>query len=521
MNNIENIYIVRYAILPIVGFLAGAITFILFYKKGTGNYSEKLESFLKLHHQKILYSAASLYLLYYLAIITLRYYSGHLGIFDFGIYDHRIWQIHMIPWGNILKKLTSSAGGHFHPILILYSILYDLGTSPVALSIFQAFTILSGLIPLYLIAKLTFKNRTPLLWISLLYLLYPATQFNIAFDFHPDHLIIPLLFWCYYFIKRENYLVLIPLIAIAYTIKEPLILSIAFLGLYIAWEKKKHISGITLFLISTVIFYIVTFVIVPLAGNNQIETSVQGISAFGYIFSSENSSSFVKEFFRFEKWRFPFFLLFPVLFLPVLRFKKFLPAIPLLLIPILSTVTAHQNVASHYTAGIIPPVFVSLISATAYLYKKHGERLVTGIMAWIFILMIFFNIAHSPSPLAIAFWDKNWSHGYWHYTNYIANDHKKILKEAINLIPDDPSVKIVVHSGIYDKNLTQRYYFNLFPMISDSAEYILLDNRCEGYVIDWVDEDLYKTELLKLQANTTFKQIYDKDGVLLFKRAMK
>ena len=269
MGTIDDIYIIRYVILPLAGFLTGSVFFFLIYKKCSDNCLGRFETYVKIHHLKFFYSAVSIFSIYYLAIIILKYYSLHLGAFDFGIYDYRIWQIHVIPWVEWTEKLRSSLKGHFHPILGAYAILYDFKIEPVILNILQAIFVLSGIIPLYGIAKLTVKSEALTSGICILYLLYPATQFNIAVDFHPDHLIIPILFWCYYFIKKGNYLLLIPLFAIGYTIKEPLILSLAFMGLYMAWEKKKYAAGIAVFLISVAIFYVAVFIVVPQVSNYQ------------------------------------------------------------------------------------------------------------------------------------------------------------------------------------------------------------------------------------------------------------
>jgi hypothetical protein len=136
-------------------------------------------------------------------------------------------------------------------------------------------------------------------------------------------------------------------------------------------------------------------------------------------------------------------------------------------------------------------------------------------------MVLAFNIAHSPSPLAVAFWNKNWSYGKWHYTNYLENNHDAILKDAIKLIPIDPSIKVVAHGEIYDKRLVHRYFYKPFPERWKEADYVLLDNRKGGYIIDSLNEDLYYKEIEKLNEDKNFKLIYSNRGVLLFQRNTK
>jgi hypothetical protein len=183
---------------------------------------------------------------------------------------------------------------------------------------------------------------------------------------------------------------------------------------------------------------------------------------------------------------------------------------------VLSTVVHHQNVASHYTAGIIPPAFVALVSAIAYLYDRFGDRITFGILSWIGIMVLAFNVAHSPSPFAIAFWNKDWSHGKWHYSMYIKSEHEKVLEEAITLIPNDPEVKVVAHSEIYHKSLAHRYFYKPFPARWEEADYIILDNTRGPYLWDNYDETGYKQRLQELKGNSTFKVIFDKDGIVVF-----
>lgn len=507
----DNIAIIRYIIIPAAGFFIGALFFLLIYRNYSSKFFEGLETYVKGHLNQIFLFAVAIYSLFFLSIVILRYSSHHIGFFDFGIYDFRIWQIHDISWIEWHEKLKSAVMGYFQPILVVYSILYDFGIDPVILNILQAVTVLSGIIPLYLIAKNKIRSHLLILSVLLIYLLYPATQFNIAVDFHPDHLIIPILFWCYYLIEKEKYYWTIPLVLIGYTLKEPLILAIAFMGLYIGGVKRKYVFGFVVFFISLVVFYIVTFAITP-------GEAIARSNSFGYIFEPEGLFPFLQEVLRFEKWRFPFFLLFPLLFLPLLKFKVFLPALPLLIIHIISTNIHHQNVASHYTAGIIPPVFVALISAISYLYDRFKERITIGILSWIVILLLAFNVAHSPSPLAVAFWNKAWSYGKWHYSMYIKSEHERLLEDVINLIPDDPQVKVVTHSEIYHKKLAHRYFYRPFPEGWQEADYIILDNTRGPYLSDGRDEVGYQQKLQELKDNPEFKVIFNKDGILVFAR---
>lgn len=512
-----SIYILRYVAIPLVGLALSLIAFIFIYFKSSNTSLAYIDQTVERNGRKVLIYIVAAFSAYYIATICLKYFGGHLATFDFGIYDHRIWQIHSVPWSDLFEKFRLSLNGHFHPVLGIYSLLYDVGAEPLMLNILQALAVISGIIPLYLIA--TARLNSPLLVYSItaLYLMYPATQFNIAVDFHPDHLIIPLLFWCYYCVEKKRYLSLALLFAAGYCIKEPFLLSFAFMGIYIAWDKKRYVFGISTFMISILFFYVATFIIVPAAADIQIDQSVQS-RATGFIAHAEGLAPILVEVLRFEKWRFPYFLLFPVLALPLLRFREFLPAAPLLLLPLFSANIHHQNVASQYTAGIIPPLFIAFCSAMAFLHTKYGRRLSFALLCGISLLLLTFNISHSPSPFAVAFWNKEWSSGKWHYSNYTSSNHQDLMRKAIAMVPKDTSMRIVVHSEVYNKRFTHRYSFNYFPEQWQKADYIFLDSTKGYYVADRLDPDKYREILNDLRSSKLFSLIFDNDGILLFKR---
>ncbi|GMR04546.1 MAG: hypothetical protein BMS9Abin23_0444 [Thermodesulfobacteriota bacterium] len=515
---INHIYIMRYVIIPLAGFLAGAPIALFIYRRLTGVLPERVEGVMKRRGAAVLISFISVYSLYYLTTIFLRYYTHHTQFFDFGIYDWRIWLIQSLGWSDWVGKIRSSLNGHFQPVLVLYSILYDVGFSPVVLNLLQALAVISGALPLYLIARRRLKSETLVTAVVLLYFFYPATQFNIAIDFHPDNLIIPIMFWSYFLVERERYGWLLLTVAAGFLVKEPFMLAYAFFGIYIALEKKRYGYGAGLFIISMAAFFIVTFFVSSSLQVFQHSETITGEVAYGYLFAPGGVTGAIRELLRFEKWRFPLFLLAPLLFLPLLKFWVFLPAVPIIAILLLSTVSHHQNVASQYTAALIPPIFVSLVPALQYLHQRLGKRAVFSLISFIFVLVFAFNMAHSPGPLAVAFWKDDWSHGRWHYKNYLANKNFSDINRAIDLIPEDPSVRVVTHSLIYDSRLAHRYSYGSFPTLWQEADYILLDNNLDPYVVDSIDGPRYRQVLTALSNDDRFFLYYKKGGVVLYKR---
>ncbi len=399
--------------------------------------------------KRAVFYAVLFHAFFFAALSAFKYSSAHFAGYDFGIYDSKIW---LISRSAFYDKFSLATSVHFQPALLFYSSIYGIAAHPLLLQFSQAAAVASGAAPLFLLARKLLKTRYLAAGLALFYLLYPAVEFNAAGDFHPDSLYIPLMLWAFYFIETKRYHLLLLVMLPALGLKEPLVPGVALTGRYMAIKVKGRASGAAGFVLSIAVFFLAVYFFSGPAG-------VKGFvdPSFQHLRAGSLSSAF-REAFDFSKLRFPFFLLFPVLGLPLLRPLEFMPALPALAAALLSSSAHHQNVASHYTAGIIPYLFFALIHAFRMLEERTGERHVFGAWVWMLALIISFNAAHSPGPLSAAFWAKTWSGGVWHYSNYTETPHDRVVAEAIRLVPEDPDISVVSHNKVYDKRCSLRAF---------------------------------------------------------------
>jgi len=519
--------VLRYFVIPLIGLSLGAATFFMLLRWWkTGELAARCNLFLEKREGALVWGLTIAFLLLYLGLSLSSYLTLHLGLFDFGVYDAKIWHISAAPglWG----KAKIACTGHFQPILLFYSFFYNVGCSPAILLVLQGVAVLSGVIPLYLLCKKWALNPLITSGIALLYLLYPPVAFNSILDFHPDHFYIPLLLWAFFFAEEEKYAYVLPLLLLACAIKEPYILGVAFFGVYLIWKHKKYILGGAIAFFSIGLFYVVVFHLIPKTSFSEPGRTILQDPTFSYLGSSPSHIirnllfyplSMLKEIFAPPKLRFPFFVLYPFFFLPILRPKEFLPAVPFLLIPLLSANLHHQNVASQYTAGIIPPVFMALIAILARVKRTFGRGASFSLLCGMGIMTLALNLAHSPLPISVNFWNETWSFGRYHYSNYLMSEHSKALEQAIDMVPPDPDLAVIIHSGIYQKKLFHRYRFGCFPQSLGKADYIILDNT-RGYLFcdQRVSGRKYFGKVRELKRNQALDMIFDRDGILLFRR---
>src|SRR5206468_1938973 len=73
---------------------------------------------------------------------------------------------------------------HFEPTLIPISLLYYIFPTPKTLLVLQTLVVTSGAFPAFWLARLRLRNEWAGVALALLYLLYPAQQIALIFDFH-------------------------------------------------------------------------------------------------------------------------------------------------------------------------------------------------------------------------------------------------------------------------------------------------------------------------------------------------
>jgi uncharacterized membrane protein len=517
----------RYFSIPLAGFSLGAVIFLLVLKN-----EPRLPAYdilQECRQDRIVYVLCILFAAYSSAFAILRYSSLNTTVTDLGSYDQKIWAISASP--NLWQSVVASAIYHFQPILIFYGFLYNIFPSVGLLQALQGVLVASASIPLYLIARDVFPQRLWAICIVGIYFLTPAVQFNAMSAFHLDHIYIALLMWAYYYAERDRYTPVLLLILLAVFVKEPLVLGVAFFGLYLILVRGRVFLGATLFVGSILLFAAVIFLILPAldpylskVGKTTLEADFPHLTLKGGVFHGGiHSLKKVLQDITIKQLTFPLFLLAPMLFLPLLNWRRFLPALPLLAIPFLSLNPLHSSIDSHYTAGIVPPLFVGLVFALRSIANKYGDITVSALICWIVVMTLTFNIAHGPSVVSLNFWRKDWS-ALWHKSNYKEGPHERVLKDIIAMIPSDPKVKVCSQNNVNHSRLAHRWKYWAFASTSHSrnpnktleADYILLDLTKPPHIDDAPNPQLYSEELELVKSNGLFTLRVEKDGILLY-----
>ena len=296
-----------------------------------------------------------IFILVWGTIVIGKFYSLHSYVFDLGFTMERLWQpYHVISFSFYIYVFFSS-GFQFvlSPIYFLHSLQ--------AILIAQVLAIGSSCFPIYGIAKKKLESDFSALIISIAYLIYYPSSGILWFDVHFQAFFVPLFIFAYYFYIREHYKLATLLFILSGTTRFPYIVfpfmfSVFEMANIIFTSEKakdhaKRNSVITIFVISSIFLACGVYfdLLIP-------QPSIILLSSTPIISRLE---SFILTF---------IFILGPVLFLPIFKFKWLILSLPLFVLGLYSGYSYYSYplvVQVQYTSMIVPFVFIGAIEALA------------------------------------------------------------------------------------------------------------------------------------------------------------
>jgi len=454
-------------------------------------------------------------------LLTARYLTWHSFVHDLGSYDQKVWLISTRgdPWTMLEQTWRGSLGVspcgmiernwgvcHFQPLHLFLALLYKAWASPLLLLWLQVLAVVSGMIPLFLLARDRLGDTETGFMICLLYLLFPAVQYNALLDFRPDFVAIPFLLWAFFLAGRDRVGLALAVAAGAGLMKESLILAFAGFALFIAFRHRRLGLGLGAFGLGLVVFYLVEFRLLASAGASEGEFILARFFQGDVLLNVVNPRKLV----------YLGALFGPLGGLPLLAPAALLPAVPALAVSLFSSDVTHASITSQYSASLVGPLFVALLDVLARL-RARGERVEPrSVLAGLVTLSAFISLAIGPTPLSMNFWNRAWG-GHWHYTQYLP-DRQATLNRAERLIPDDPNVAVATQNDLNSARLAHRYGYYSFPNELAWADYVLLDLRRLPFVYWMPEPERYAAFVRGLRASADWRVVFDEEGVLVLQR---
>ena len=180
-----------------------------------------------------------------LELALLRHQGLVSRVFDLGIYDNLMWNtMHGRPLACDFVRGGSHVTAHVDPILVLLTPIYACSPGPEVLLVMQAVAVLSGAVPVYLLAARRLGRAWPGLVLGLGYLLHPSVHGAILFDFHSLAFAAPLCLWALYFLESGATRRYALMIALLLATREDVALLVIGVGVYAALGAGRRRLGL-------------------------------------------------------------------------------------------------------------------------------------------------------------------------------------------------------------------------------------------------------------------------------------
>lgn len=318
------------------------------------------------------------YTLLWCGVTFLRHYYFHSQAFDLGIQDQVVWNTSQ---GHLFARsmeVTNDLGDHVRPYLALLSLLYLAVPSPYVLLAFQSLVLAMSAWPLYCLARRKFNSPAIGLMIGFCALAYPPLGFLNRADFHAEVIAVPLLIAAYERVDANDLKNAAIFMGLALLGKENIGLSVAALGLVVAFYHKRWGFGLTWTVAGLTYSLIALFVIIPAFRGEPSDTLSRyhwlGSTPLEMLWSVMSDPLFILRNLRAEEHFLTLLqLLAPLAFIPLLGLPILFPAAPTLIHNFLSAQPLQSGIYHQYMAPVIPFMSIAAVLGLFSLRKTAWE----------------------------------------------------------------------------------------------------------------------------------------------------
>ena len=322
------------------------------------------QSLTKQYTVRILYSSIFIYFILfsswcYLKFIYFQYYD-----FDFAIHDQVIWNIGQ---GSVYNSIlgVNFLGNHIHFISFLVAPIYRIFCYPLTLLFLQTLSLALAAIPIYKLAKDILGYRLGLV-VALVYLLYPGLGYTNLYEFHPTVFATFFLSWMYFYFFRKKFGAFVLFMLLSIICQENISLGIIALGIYAFCTRKDRRYAVVAFLIGIIYFIFCVKILLPYFNQD----TIQFIKIYGQLGGSfpEIIKNILTNPFKVahiivqpQKIKYLIDLFLSLSFIPLLSPLSLILSLPFLAQHLLSSRANEITLYYHYTAELIPALFVAFI----------------------------------------------------------------------------------------------------------------------------------------------------------------
>ncbi len=350
----------------------------------------------KAAHRTLL-ALIGLYVLIYSFIAVIKFLSFSFEDFDLAVHDQIMWSVvHGSLFSSILG--INFLGGHAHFIVFLLAPVYKLFPHPFTLLFLQTLALGLSVYPLYLLAKDVLGYRWAFV-VSFAYLFYPALAFTNLFEYHPTVFATLFLMIMFYYFHKQKFRLFVLFMILSLLCQENIPLVIVALGFYALFRRRSPRWYLVPILGGVGYFLFCLYWLMPHFNKN----TIQFISLYGYLGSTyaQIATNLIKHpilvlkiMFSHRNLSFFWEIFYPLSFIPFLSPLSLLLVLPLFLQHLLSFRSTEVSIYYHYTAEMIPLIFIAFVFGLNNLLKLNWVKRQERLFQWYFFFLTLVAVMH-------------------------------------------------------------------------------------------------------------------------------
>jgi len=324
---------------------------------------------------------------------SIRHILFQSSDFDLGIFDNGIYLISQGQTPFVTFRNLHILGDHSAFILYIIALFYVIIPSVYWLFFIQALSLSLAVVPIFSLARLANLTDKKAQIVCLIYLLYPLI-FNVnLFDFHPEVISIPFIFLAILTAKLNQLKYFILAIIIILSCKAVLSLTVFALGIWLIICENKKVYGLIAIVSGVFWFILTTQFIIPKFNNGQEATAVERYAFLGDSVKEIFLNLFLQpqlilsSLFTFANLEYLALLFVPVIISLSWRYSyNLIPAIPTILLNLITNYQAHKDLVHQYSLTIIPFFIITIIPSLANqksIIKKNKYLLAYSIIGFL------------------------------------------------------------------------------------------------------------------------------------------
>jgi uncharacterized membrane protein len=467
----------------------------------------------------LLWAAITSYAAGFGSLSILRQRAFDNGRYDLGNMVQTVWNTahgHFLQMTGGDGVQISRLAAHFDPILAAFAPLWWIWPSPDMLLVTQAVAVALGALPVFWLAHKHLRSERAGLAFAFAYLLYPATEWLTLNEFHPVALACPFLLFAFWYLD-ENRLVPFSIFAVlAMTTKEEIGLVVAGFGVWYA-VRRRRLGGGAIAGVGLLVSVLAIAVVIP-HFNAGAESAFYGRydaiggSAGGIAKTAvTHPRRILEQAFQNGDLHYLLHLLLPLGLFFVLAPLGLVAALPDLALNVLSATTTQTSIHFHYTAGAIPPLVIASVLGAAALARRVPAR--TGAIA---AAAVAIALAANWKLGAVPLWGAVPGGEDFQKDGWQVTAHDRIAEQAISLVPPHA---VVSTTNVLGAHLSARHRVLSLPKLAD-ATWVAVDETRSSYA-DRVAPLPAAAALVRLRRSPDWQLVFERDGVLVFRRAAR